>query len=156
MATREYYIANRERIIARVAAWAQNNPHKVKAYKNKWRDENRGSERKKQDKYRKDNPAKYMLARARRRAGARGLDFNIGLEDVIVPQVCPLLGIPINSYAEHQDYSPSLDRIDSSRGYVKGNVHVVSFRANRVKSNVCGDELLTIAVNVLRAEGKLP
>lgn len=37
--------------------------------------------------------------------------------------------------------SPSLDRIVPERGYVRGNVVIVSFRANRAKSDLTIAEL---------------
>lgn len=66
-----------------------------------------------------------------------------------MPDTCPILGVPLN-YAggspRDRDYSPSIDRIDSSRGYNSGNVHVISWRANRIKNDSTPDELLKIAI----------
>ena len=51
------------------------------------------------------------------------------------PTHCPLLGIELDYFAERtQENSPSFDRVDSSKGYVKGNVIVCSWRANRFKN----------------------
>lgn len=47
-----------------------------------------------------------------------------------------------------QDDSYSLDRIDSSKGYIKGNVWVISLRANRIKNDSTPDELRLIADKV--------
>ena len=154
--TREYYEANKTAILERIRAWQIANPDKRRATCAKYYAQNRDKVKRAQDKYRKDNPAKYLFNLAKRRSARVGVEFNISVEDVVVPKVCPLLGIPINSYSEHPDFRPSLDRIDPKRGYIKGNVQVVSHKANRVKSNANGDELLTMAVNLLRMEGKLP
>jgi len=46
------------------------------------------------------------------------------------------------------DNTPSLDRIDSSKGYIKGNVKVISYLANRVKTNATPEIIKTIAGNI--------
>ena len=46
------------------------------------------------------------------------------------------------------DDSYSLDRIDSSRGYVKGNIWAISLRANRIKNDSTVEELRLIADKV--------
>lgn len=74
---------------------------------------------------------------ARYRARREGLEFNLDpIIDVCVPRFCPVLGIPIligerTACAN----SPTLDRIDPTKGYVRGNVIVVSHKANTIKSN---------------------
>lgn len=88
-------------------------------------------------KWRTNNPEKYILQSAKSRAKARGVAFNIDLEDIKIPNTCPVFGINIIIQVGNgaSDNSPSLDRIDSSKGYVKGNVQVISWKANRLKSN---------------------
>lgn len=78
-----------------------------------------------------------LLRQARTRAKKFGLEFNIELSDISIPSTCPVLGIPIfrDSTQQTKSHSPSIDRIDNSRGYVKGNVAVISFRANTLKSD---------------------
>lgn len=156
MSAKAYYEANKEAILARIRAWQIANPDKRKATKAKWYNNHRDAEKQKQDRYRKENAAKYLFTRARRRALAAGIPFDIELSDVVVPQICPLLEMPINSYSEKPGFRPSLDRIRPDLGYVKGNVQVVSHRANRLKNNANGTELMLLAINTLRAEGELP
>lgn len=43
-----------------------------------------------------------------------------------------------------EDGSPSLDRVDNTRGYVPGNVLVISWKANQIKSNATLAELESI------------
>lgn len=87
--------------------------------------------------WRLNNYEKYLLANARAHAKGRNKEFNITEEDIVIPDVCPILGIPLEIAIgkKIRDNSPSIDRIDSSLGYVKGNVQVVSWRANDLKSN---------------------
>lgn len=59
---------------------------------------------------------------------------------------CPILGMELNYYAEsRQENSPSFDRIDNTKGYVPGNVQIISWRANRIKNNGTSDEHFQIA-----------
>ena len=83
------------------------------------------------------DPRSPMWSRAKYRAKQKGLDFNITKEDIVIPDTCPLLGIPMTS--------PSLDRIDSSKGYTKGNVWVISNRANTLKNDATLSELKLLA-----------
>jgi len=99
------------------------------------------------------NPKKVMLKAARNRAKAKGWEFDIEVEDIVIPDTCPLLGIPlVSSRGTHgpKDHSPSLDRIDSDRGYVKGNVWVISNRANRIKTDATAEEILMVGQNLLK------
>jgi hypothetical protein len=95
--------------------------------------------------YRRVHRLKRMLIEARYRAAKRGFEFTITLNDLSIPDRCPILGIPISCLAESRaDGSPSIERIDNSLGYVKGNVIIVSWRANRIKSDATLDELSKI------------
>jgi hypothetical protein len=76
-----------------------------------------------------------LYDRAKSRATKKGREFSITLDDIVIPENCPILGVPFVFEANHQ-YAPSLDRIDSSKGYVPGNVQVVTVRANTLKSNM--------------------
>lgn len=80
------------------------------------------------------------------RAAKRGLDCTLDFRSIDVPSHCPVLGIPLfRTPGQITDNSPSLDRIDSTKGYVEGNVVVVSQRANRLKSDATISELRRIA-----------
>lgn len=78
-----------------------------------------------------------ILSEAERRAERKGLPFDLTFDDIKVPDVCPVLGIPLRfgEAAGPSDNSPSLDRIIPSKGYVRGNVIVVSMKANRIKND---------------------
>jgi hypothetical protein len=93
------------------------------------------------------DPRGYLLARARERAKHKGWEFSITKEDIIIPEKCPLLGITIIPRAKDRLHSPSLDRIDSSRGYTPDNIQVVSSRANTLKNDATVTELETLLTN---------
>lgn len=71
----------------------------------------------------------------------RGIPFDLERDSIAIPSVCPVLGIPIAVSGSRHAGSPSLDRVLPSRGYVKGNVRVISDRANRLKSDQTAAEL---------------
>lgn len=90
----------------------------------------------------KTNRLRHAVNLARRRARLEGLPFSIKYGDLVVPTACPVLGIPLSFGSDtHIDFSPSLDRINPSLGYVKDNVRVISFRANKCKNNLSLIEL---------------
>ena len=93
-------------------------------------------------------PASRLLSLTKYRAQKRGIAFNLTIEDIAVPDFCPVLGLPLyrNSGGRAQGpNSPTVDRIDPGLGYVKGNVRVISARANAIKSNATPEELLRVA-----------
>lgn len=108
--------------------------------------EGKARERAWQTGYRRTHRLRRLAHEARRRAIARGIPFDLDYNTLELPTLCPVLGIPITcDSTSRADGSPSLDRIDNSLGYVAGNVIVVSWRANRIKSDATVDELRRIA-----------
>lgn len=90
----------------------------------------------------KANPERYLLTCAKIRARKENREFNIGIEDIIIPEYCPVLGIILEPCkGVRGPSSPSLDRIDNTKGYIKGNIRVISWRANRLKSDATVEEL---------------
>lgn len=80
------------------------------------------------------------------RAKRKGIPFNLTVEDLEVPEVCLVLGIPLLQWGENgvsdiKDDSPSVDRLVPEIGYVKGNIHIISQRANRIKHNASLEEI---------------
>lgn len=99
------------------------------------------------------SPEWRMHNRAKQRAIASGMMFDIEVEDIVIPEVCPVLGLPLkinnHSYGKGHgpnNYSPSLDRIDNTKGYVKGNVQVISQLANKMKSDATIEQLQSFSL----------
>ena len=67
--------------------------------------------------------------------------------------MCPALGIRLSLLKEGRTHSPSIDRIDSSKGYTPDNIQVISTLANRMKQNATPDQLKAFAEWVLSQEG---
>ncbi len=97
------------------------------------------------------NPAASLITGARWRAKKDGIFFDLVSDDIVFPEFCPALGIPllrgVNGFT---DNSPTLDRIDPTKGYTKDNVRVISYRANRIKNNANTDELLLVVEYMIR------
>lgn len=93
---------------------------------------------------RRAEPALYLFNKAKRRAKKENREFNIELTDIVIPNLCPVLGIKIGPLmGKHQ--GATIDRIDNSKGYIKGNILVISKRANTLKSDATKHELAKLA-----------
>lgn len=89
-----------------------------------------------------EQPEKELLYSSRARAKERGIEHTLTSADIFVPSHCPVLGFELaRSLENNRDTSPSLDRIDPSKGYTPDNVWVISFRAKRIKNDATLDEL---------------
>lgn len=88
-----------------------------------------------------------MIWRSKSRAKKLGIAFNIVASDIVLVEVCPVLGIKIDYDTRQTGYrsdAPSIDRIKPELGYTKGNVRVISARANMLKNNASLAELRLI------------
>ncbi len=119
--------------------------------------------------YAKANPVKvitsHLVSGAKRRAKDKNLPFDIDLdyvrsmvgENAELAFHCPVFGIPLDwscmrsNEAKPLPNSPSIDRIDPERGYVKGNIKIISFRANQIKSDGSPSELKLVAAYCAKA-----
>lgn len=138
---KEYYLKNKETICARTKA------NKKQKYAT-----DPSSALAKQKQWKTNNQDKYLVQNARTRAKKYGVIFDISADDIHIPEFCPYLGIKLEPFSEWS--SPSLDKIDPTLGYVKGNIQVVSLLANTMKSSASIEQLVTFAENVLRLHKK--
>jgi|SRR5271157_1601998 len=124
-------------------------PEKRKAYKREWsrryRRTRRGMQARQRERKRYNRSEKYMLWKAKNRAKRKGILCTITAQDIQIPEYCPVLGMKLEYETKNHDSSPSLDRIDSSQGYIPGNIAVISLRANRLKNDATAIELRQIA-----------
>ena len=97
-----------------------------------------------------------LLYPARKRAKESGIECTITNEDIKLNKVCPLLGVKIDYSSDKggagtsKANSPSLDRIDSTKGYAPDNIWVISRRANTIKSDANIDELRLLTKNLVK------
>lgn len=91
----------------------------------------------------------HMLNAAKKRALKKSIEFSLTKEDIIIPDICPLLEIPIFA-GEKGNYlnTPSLDRIDNTIGYIPNNIRVISSLANTMKNCATREQLLTFCKNL--------
>ncbi len=98
------------------------------------------------------DPRRQMVQAAKRRALRDGLQFSLTIEDLQMPECCPVFGTPFETGQKvARPTSPSLDRLDNTKGYVPGNVWIISRRANVLKSDATIEELKTL-VTALEAK----
>lgn len=101
----------------------------------------------------KADPVVFMWRRARQRAKAHGIRFTIAPAHLFLPTHCPVLGIRLTRPGDGlTEASPTIDRLKPRRGYVPGNVAVISMKANRLKNNATLEELERI-VAWMRSKG---
>lgn len=91
---------------------------------------------------------KLLWSQLKASAAKRNIPFDLkptDIDEIGIPLTCPVLGIPLFFHREKvQDNSISFDRIDSTKGYSVDNLIVVSYRANKIKSDASLDELQKI------------
>lgn len=128
--------------------WVNKNPDKLKIIDERSYSKNKKKKITKQQEWCKNNYSRYLWRSAKNRAKMLSIEFNITPDDIVIPIICPVLGFPLqNGIFEKQknrEFCPSLDRIDPIKGYTKGNVRVISYRANRWKSDMTLDEMRKI------------
>lgn len=130
--SKRYRERDPDRAAANAKAWRLRHPEKVRAAQREWHHR---------------NPEDKLYRLAKRRAKQAGLEFSISRAEISIPEYCPALGLLLqksDSSTGFNDSSPTLDRIDNRRGYVSGNVQVISWRANRIKCDASLDELKSL------------
>lgn len=98
-----------------------------------------------------------MLNNARRRAGKKGIEFSLTKEDIIIPDICPILKVPfIQGTKGNYDYTPTIDRIDNSLGYVIGNIQIITNKANTMKNSATPEMLQAFITSIANNERYSP
>ncbi len=118
---RRYYLNNRTEINKRKLLWVSNNYEKA------------------------------LLIAIKSRSKRLGIPCNLDLEDIVIPEYCPYLGIKLTRISGKGRVwsNASVDRILPEEGYVKGNIEIISMKANTMKLNATKEELLMFAKTIL-------
>lgn len=143
--------------------WRSNNLEKARAKSREYYALNKDKIRKdpiKQSEYhllyRETQTENWIYSSTKSRAKRIGQEFNLDKSDIQIPEICPYLKQALvykGGLCKREKYNPSIDRIDSSKGYVKGNIQIVSDLANRMKQDATKEELIQFAKSVLEKEG---
>jgi hypothetical protein len=136
------------RRVYRSARW--NTPEalaKRAAWRRDWNAKNRKHNAAVRKAWRRRNLLKHLLYAAKVRAKKYGHAFSVTVKDLPpMGDRCPLLGHRwARPGARVLANTPSIDRINSRRGYVRGNVWVVGWRANLIKNDGTAAEHEAIA-----------
>lgn len=143
---RRYNVANRERLKAQKAEYRLKNNAEIRTRSKEWHRINSAQiSAQRKEAARKDPivKVKRMLLHARKRSEMRGMAFSIDVNDVMpLPDACPVFATPLSLSGCPGDFSVvSIDRVNPQRGYVPGNVAVISHRANTLKRDATIEEL---------------
>ena len=139
------------------AKWRKKNLDKVKEY-HKIRDPIYYSKNKEKiilrnQEYNKNNYERRLFNSCKKRARLNNLEFDLELSDIVIPEYCPYLKTKITNIVGEGHavtmYNASIDRIDNSKGYVKGNIEVISRLPNRMKTNATKEELREFAWTII-------
>lgn len=111
----------------RAIAWAKANPER---------------RRKIRQDYRARDPIRYILHSSKYNAKAKGLEWTITRDDIQIPEVCPVFKVPFQPGTK---FALSVDRIDSTKGYIPGNIQIISLLANAMKREATEEQLKQFA-----------
>jgi hypothetical protein len=132
--------------------WSKDNADHLEEYRQtpKYKEQQRLASKR----FREKNPESNMLRSVKQSARIKKLECNIDKTDIIIPDVCPVLGIPLFKNGKLTANTPSIDRIKPELGYVKGNILVVSLLANRIKTNATAAQIFAVGKFYLELEEK--
>lgn len=125
------HLINKAKASVKSQQWAKNNPDRTK--RNKLN-------------FLLRHPERRILKAAKQNARVKGIDFNLEESDIIIPDICPALK---TQFEYRSPYTASIDRIDPTKGYIKGNIQIISKKANLMKNNATREELIRFANWVL-------
>lgn len=117
----------------RYRAYKRKNPDYWRAYHKAWS---------------RENPVRIMLNSCKQNAKKKGLVFKLTAKDIVIPKRCPVFGLPF--VTGDRGRTPSVDRIDNTKGYIRRNIQVISRRANTMKADASPAELRKFARWILR------
>lgn len=106
----------------------------------------------------------YIIRNSKYMAKRRNIPFNLKYTDFELPEFCPILGIKLEYGSGNNGNAPqhaTLDRIDNSKGYIPGNVMIISRLANAMKNSATFEQLTkfiesySLLINYINNQGAL-
>ena len=93
--------------------------------------------------------------RHRARKGSIECDLDAGFLKILLSEqsgLCAISGIPLTFIKGHGHIptNASVDRIDATKGYAKGNIQLVAHQVNTMKSNLSLDQLIVWCKLILK------
>lgn len=113
-------------------------------------DENKRRHKEQSQKLRDEDPLRYVFKGRKSKAKEAGIEFTIEYSDLVQSDVCPILETP---FERHTWSAASIDRIDNNKGYIPGNIQIVSRKANVMKNSASPEEMLKFADWVYKTYG---
>ena len=104
--------------------------------------------------WRERNPAASLFSAWRTRAKVKGREFSLTpewVEQRLLAGACEVTGIPFVLGVFRHAFLPSIDRIDSSKGYTPENCRVVLWMINAAKNDLAEDDFLSALRQVAEA-----
>lgn len=136
--TREWKKQNKKHVDRYNADWHQKN----KTRKNCYTVDHRTDRRKNAhtDRY---EWAVFLIIDVKKRCRKKGTKCNLITRDIIIPEFCPALGVKLRRKGGL--HAASIDRVNPKKGYVRGNVQVISVLANQIKSCATAEQVMSVA-----------
>jgi len=148
---KQYREANKEKLQEYSKNYHENNYERLKPEKIEYWKRYRMENKDKIAEYSRSVIDKVIFNNTKKRAKQKNLPFNLDQSDIAYPDTCPVFGYKlVRGTNRSKANSPSVDRIIPSLGYVKGNIQIISNKANTMKQDATPEELRMFARWVLK------
>lgn len=145
--SRKYYQENKEKW----QQWAKDNPEKKILNQLVYEARHKEKVRAKKNEWIGKNWEYNLWSQAQRRARRSGIEFSISKEDIVIPTHCPYLGWELTRLWGKGvvKTNASIDRVDNTKGYIPGNIQIISWQANSMKMDASKEQLIAFANGIL-------
>lgn len=148
---REWKRKNREKMLEAHKEYYERNKEKIKIKNKMWQKENKEKVLENAKKYKEKRRQEDICYFLYEKVQASKKEKDISIKDIQeiykIDNLCPILRVPLRRGTR---YTPTVDRIDPTKGYIKGNIQVISWLANRMKSDATKEELIAFAKGILK------